>query len=270
MRKIILLILTAVFILSVYGCKSIDTEKGTNRAALYTAEQKADNSIALPTGGIAVKTQAPVPEPVTVTYSIDENNKEMLFSQNNVKLKTGQLLVVEKKQGIAGDTILGGDFYNYLDVESEYSQTTESAVYYFKGMTEGNTLIEFSFTKNSEIKGRLNLKIEPSGISNDIVSRVSVTYRINSDTNRIELSNNKIELEVGQKLMLVPDESVQNTQITTFQKLPDELSSIEIYDLDYTLKRVFIYKAEEPVNTVLEFAVAHAAFIKGELNIVVK
>lgn len=202
---------------------------------------------------------------IRLKYIVDSKSKKIYFSQDEITIKTGECFSLATSDLI----IHGGSFINYLDVDWNDSANGKT-FYSFQGIKQGNFILKFRYTK-SNIEGIVNVSVK-NGPKHKLPTPVKrVFYKINNNSkdnqDAITFSENNLTLKHNQKLLLLPDPSINyEHNLLIDGEYYDYLNSVYFLDAkgDFHL-----FKAVNKGVTNIECHVAHSYFLKGNLKVTV-
>jgi hypothetical protein len=193
---------------------------------------------------------------VRLSYIVDEKKGCINFSKKIIELKMGDSFVIK-----TSDLLVGGPIFEYIDVDWKTSSQTE---YIFKGIKTGKTRVEFMYTKNSNIRGYIDVIVKNnSAVRSMQCGFKKIFYKKIDDS--LTFSETNISIKKGQRIMLVSDPRGEyNGDLIIEGEYSEKLDENCFFLAN---KSLHVFKAMNTGQAKIECHKAHEDFIKGTINI---
>ena len=203
---------------------------------------------------------------IDLNYKIDQKTNEVIFSPNRLDIDIGQIIRLK-----TNDLLIGGEFLNFLDIdwEDHLVGSFYYTFYYLRGINLGTFEIEAIYTKDSTIRGKIEISVKgKSRHLNNIDQLVKIYYSINSNAANseknkfIEFFPKKVKLRRGQRIIFVPKDNKSYQHLLIELNNSNILSEANVFNAKGDQ---ILFKAISTGKVELQCHIAHAYFIKGTI-----
>lgn len=249
------LVLCMVFILSIgfVGCGKKDI--ATNQ--LKSFDHSSNSGV-----GDNIDQKVTNQNPIKLTYTVNEKDNKINFSQGKIVINTGESFEIETNDLIF-ESDMGSDIFGFLDVS--WQKSDKGRVYTFRGIKPGDIKLNTRYTKEL-IMGSIDITILGNENNKKITSPyITIYYNKNDKNDGLIFSQKTVTMNIGQKLILIPKEG-SNMDANLLTDVSDGAILATDYFI-YPKGNIEIFKADSLGNSKIECSVAHDAFIKGVLEV---
>lgn len=207
------------------------------------------------------------PRVINLNYKIDQKTNEIIFSPKRLNIDIGQIIRLK-----TNDLLIGGELLEFLDIDWEdHLIGSYYTFYYMRGINLGTFEIEAIYTKDSTIRGKIEVSVKgKSQHLKNVDQLMKIYYSINSNeansgkNESIEFFPRKVKLRKGQRIIFVPKDNTSYQHLLIKLNNSNILSEANVFNAKGDQ---ILFKALTTGKVELECHIAHAYFIKGKFNV---
>lgn len=207
------------------------------------------------------------PRVINLNYKIDQKTNEIIFSPKRLNIDIGQIIRLK-----TNDLLIGGELLEFLDIDWEdHLIGSYYTFYYMRGINLGTFEIEAIYTKDSTIRGKIEVSVKgKSQHLKNVDQLMKIYYSINSNeansgkNESIKFFPRKVKLRKGQRIIFVPKDNTSYQHLLIKLNNSNILSEANVFNAKGDQ---ILFKALTTGKVELECHIAHAYFIKGKFNV---
>lgn len=208
------------------------------------------------------------PRVINLNYIIDQKTNEIIFSPKRLDIDIGQIIRLK-----TNDLLIGGELLEFLDIdwEDHLIGSYYYTFYYMRGINLGTFEIEAIYTKDSTIRGKIEVSVKgKSQHLKNVDQLMKIYYSINSNEANSEKNESikffprKVKLRRGQRIIFVPKNNTSYQNLLIELDNSNILSEVNVFNAKGDQ---ILFKAITTGKVELKCQIAHAYFIKGTISV---